>query len=61
MIKERESMISDFKKLIQEKEWKYKNLLEAAEDMATALIELNPDSKFAQKVIQRFEEVRDGH
>jgi hypothetical protein len=50
IIKEGENMI----------QWKYKQLLEAAEDMATALIELNPNSSFAEMVIKRFEEVRDG-
>ena len=49
----------DFAKMAQESQWKYKQLLEAAEDMATALMELAPESRFAQKVIKRFEEVRD--
>lgn len=39
---------------------KYRKLLEAAEDLATALMELNPDSSFATTVIQNFEKVRDG-
>lgn len=56
IIKEWENVVDDFKK----SQWKYKQLLDAAEDMATALMELNPDSRFAQKVIKRFEEVRDG-
>lgn len=55
IIKEWENVNNDFKKM----QWKYSQLLEAAEDMATALMELNHDSRFAQKVIKRFEEVRD--
>jgi hypothetical protein len=43
----------------KELEWKYKRLLDAAEDLATALMELAPDSKFAAKVIEAFEKVRD--
>lgn len=53
-------MSHDWNDLIKEKDWKYKQLLDAAEDLATALMELAPDSKFAAKVIQAFEKVRDG-
>jgi hypothetical protein len=49
----------DLKKHMEMTAYKYIQLLEAAEDMATALMELAPESRFAQKVIKRFEEVRD--
>jgi hypothetical protein len=50
----------DLEKMIKDKDWKYKQLLDAAEDLATALMELAPESKFAAKVIRAFEKVRDG-
>lgn len=43
----------------KQKDFQYQKLLEAAEDLVTALIELAPDSHFAKRVIKDFERVRD--
>ena len=52
-------MKNDFEEMYKKQIWKYQRLLDAAEDLATALIELSPDSNFAKRVIKSFEEVRD--
>lgn len=57
MTKEQENLLLQSRVLIQGV--RIKKLLEVSEDLATALLELNPDSELAIKVIKNWETVRD--
>ena len=50
-------MVSQFD-LIDQKE-KYRRLLEAAESLKTALIQLNPSSEYASFLVKLFDQIKD--
>jgi hypothetical protein len=49
----------DWHDVVKEKDFQFAKLLEAAEDLVTALIELAPDSYQAAQAIKDFKRVRD--